>query len=398
VTEDVGDDDDDSDDDDDTLITTSDTHDMLGCCGLDDGSSQDILAQLSCDLEQCINPPTQDVSDPVLISAKAETVSFWNKARAIAIQVGVLVLYMYFYIYIYSVGHAGGRKARKRDSLAPERMFLGRADAVRGTKGRRQTLWQMISNTPIFMDAKESLGNVTVVKSLILGAADALRSKSGERFRKPRRSQAAKGRLAHMAPSAAMAFEVSDHVLPGAFPNGSLDLNDGLACLHSSPHLCPEAEAYALETEVHETEVYGLAETEVPGIGGAIGAVEVCGAQGSCRRPSPWGSDSRARVELCEAEGGEMVRWRCVMPKRVIPREVTLPDEDREVRVTSRWKYLEVAMRWPFARRLQASAGVWTGEDEEEEEGLLEAKTMNELDAGRDREEEEEDKGRWQFF
>ena len=101
MTEDVGDDDDDSDDDDDTLITTSDTHDMLGCCGLDDGSSQDILAQLSCDLEQCINPPTQDVSDPVLISAKAETVSFWNKARAIAIQVGVLVLYMYFYIYIY---------------------------------------------------------------------------------------------------------------------------------------------------------------------------------------------------------------------------------------------------------------------------------------------------------
>jgi hypothetical protein len=64
------------------------------------------------------------------------------------------------------------------------------------------------------------------------------------------------------------------------------------------------------------TEVYGLAETKVPGIG--RGAIQVCATQGICRRPSPRGSDSRGRVELCEAHGGEMVRWRCVMPKKTI--------------------------------------------------------------------------------
>jgi hypothetical protein len=405
-TEDVSDHDDDDDDDD--LITTSGTQDILRCCVLDDGSSQDILAKLTCNLEQSINPPTQHVSGHVLISAKAETVSFWNKFSAIAIQVGVLVLYIFLITSAYSgVGHTGGRKARRHDDSKPiwQRMFLGRADAVRkaGTKGRRQTLWQTISNTPIFMDAKESLGNVTAVKSLILEAAGALRSKPGERFRKPRRSQAEKGQHEHRAPSAAMAFEVSDGVLAGAFLNGSVDVHHGLACLHPSPHLCPEVPGMA-EAEVPEmggaTEVYGLAETEDPGFGGAIKAREECAAQGSCRRPSPWGSDSKARVELCEAQGGEMVRWRCVMPKRVMPREVTLSDEVREVKAPSRWKYLEVAMRWPFTQRLQASAGAWTEEEEEEEEGLLKAKAMNEVDAPRDREEEEEEEEeeKWQFF
>ena len=363
-------------DDDDDLITTSGTQDILRCCVLGDGSSQDILAKLTCDLEQSINPPTHDVSDHVLISAKAETVSFWNKASAIAIQVGVLALYIFLITSAYSgVGHTGGRKTRRHDDGKPiwQRMFLGRVDTVRkaGTKGRRQTLWQTISNMPIFMDAKESLGNVTAFKSLILGAAGALRSNPGERFGKPRRSRAEKGQHEHRAPSAAIAFEVSDGVLAGAFLNSSLDVHHGLACLHPSPHLCPQVPGIA-EAEVPEmgeaTEVYRLAETEVQGIGGAIAAREVCAAQGSCRRPTPWGIDSRSRVEECEAQGGEMVRWRCLMPKRVMPREVTLSDEVREVKASSRWKHLEVAMRWPFTQRLQASAGAWT--EEEEEEGM----------------------------
>ena len=311
---------------------------------------------------------------------KAEVVSVGEKVRKIAIQVGTLAVYMFLITSAYTGGGhagAGGRaktKTQLRGTTVLHRMFHvqageGAKAGTRVTKARHQTTWQQISNAAMFTHAKMAsnrLGNVTAVKSILFEAAEALRSKEGKQRDRGRRRPAhgrGNGKSARMSPAAAL-LQVSRNLLASTPGTSSSEAQASFGAAQDSfcdqvPGTTASQLAIAEAQDSGEAPaaddtlvVHALVENEVP----ESGEVKVRNTQSD---------DAAGRVEMCEAQGGEMVRWRCVMPKKTTSTDATPPEEPRaeepraeprEVKAAPRWgSRISRAMRWPW-RRAQASA------------------------------------------